>query len=107
MDGISKQVTIAEDDTQNKKNMFSLKQSDSMNTLFDNMLKQYREKRHIISANTTHRLATKDINEVFRPLNNKLDDSKIIVEEPILDVPTLFKPSKISNTFMNPQMIVQ
>lgn len=78
-----------------------------MNTLFDNMLKQYREKRYIISANTTHRMATKDINEVFRPLNNKLDESKIIVEEPILDVPTLFKPSKISNTFMNPQMIVQ
>jgi hypothetical protein len=44
-----------------------------MNTLFDNMLKQYREKRFIISAQTTHRMATKDINEVFRPLNNKLD----------------------------------
>lgn len=78
-----------------------------MNTLFDNMLKQYREKRYILSATTTHRLATKDLNEVFRPQNNKLDESKIIVEEPILDVPTLFKQSKISNSFMNPQMIVQ
>jgi hypothetical protein len=33
-----------------KKNMFTLKHSDSMNTLFYTMLKQYREKRQIISA---------------------------------------------------------
>ena len=34
----------------NKKNLFTLRQSESMNTLFDSMLKQYRDKQVLITT---------------------------------------------------------
>lgn len=37
-------------DAKHRKNMFNLNQSESMNTLFDSMLKQYRQKKQIIHS---------------------------------------------------------
>ncbi len=78
-----------------------------MNTLFDQMLKHHREKKQIINAQVTNNITNKDINDVFRHSNTHLEDNKILVENEHLTAPTLFKPSKISEQYHNPKMIIR
>ena len=74
---------------QHPKNLFTLRQSESMNTLFESMLKQYREKQAVLTTQKT--LRGKDMTSVFQHGKASApEDDKIYVEDEVVEVPTLF-----------------
>jgi hypothetical protein len=77
-----------------------------MNTLFESMLKHYREKQALLTTQKT--LRGKDMTSVFQHGKASApEEDKIYVEDEVVEVPTLFQHNKISTSFMNPQMVVR
>ena len=71
------------------------------------MLKQHREKQQLISSQNMNKVASKDVDEIFKPPRHPELENQFNFETEQIEVPTLFKSNKISEHYQNPTMIVR
>jgi hypothetical protein len=61
----------------------------------------------VISSQNANKIVSRDVDEIFKPSRHPELENQFNFESENVEVPTLFKPNKISGHFQNPTMIVR